>query len=276
MLLFNFLLHQLHYFLLITALDGSPALGPISPEAGKYLGKQNQQPSQPAQKFERLQEKPVIKQQSVTENSKRYDFTTQSTVRPACAGCGIITTAKPIPGQPFPFQNPAFKEPASPPQGPIAVDNRQNITPAQPASPSVLQGQQAPNPPFAPAGNPQQPSSDTLEKLNGNNYGSIDNLQTGPGVVPNINSISSSSPHVILPNNQGIPNYPNQQLPIPHIQQNPAIGPVSLPPDVELLPPGAAVPGTIPGTQSIIKYPGPQQNGPIQTIPGPDLGKTIY
>lgn len=37
------------------------------------------------------------------------DFTTLPTIKPACAGCGYVTTPKPIPGQPFPFQTPAFQ-----------------------------------------------------------------------------------------------------------------------------------------------------------------------
>ncbi|XP_050512301.1 uncharacterized protein LOC126888249 isoform X2 [Diabrotica virgifera virgifera] len=99
-------------------LDGSPALGPISPEASKYLkkaGLPSPAPSAPAAapskplppappKFERIQEAPPP---SASTQRAPYVFTTHSTIRPACAGCGLITTPKP--GEKFMFQNPAFR-----------------------------------------------------------------------------------------------------------------------------------------------------------------------
>lgn len=105
-------------------LDGSPALGPISPEASKYLKKANlpnrtgpAEPSTPSlspQKSERTQEASpgTVTQKAVASTQKPpYVFTTLSTIRPACAGCGLITTAKP--GSKFTFQNPAFQQTTS-------------------------------------------------------------------------------------------------------------------------------------------------------------------
>lgn len=49
---------------------------------------------------------------TTTRPRTTYAFTTLSTIKPACAGCGYITTIKPKPGEPFPFQNPAFQKPS--------------------------------------------------------------------------------------------------------------------------------------------------------------------
>ncbi|CAG9858256.1 unnamed protein product [Phyllotreta striolata] len=112
----NFKILSMKNIRISAPLDGSPALGPISPEASKYLKKPNQiepspsKPSAPApatpQQFQRIQEAPV----SVTTQKPVYRFTTHSTIRPACAGCGLITP--PPPGQKFMFLNPAFQKPA--------------------------------------------------------------------------------------------------------------------------------------------------------------------
>nr|AYA50027.1 cuticular protein 22 [Leptinotarsa decemlineata] len=88
---------------------GSPATGPISPEAGKYLKKQNrnEQPEKPlapvSQQFEKLPSSGPQSNNVITTRKPRvtYDFTTQPTIKPACGGCGYVTTtAKPVSKQP--------------------------------------------------------------------------------------------------------------------------------------------------------------------------------
>ncbi|CAG9833611.1 unnamed protein product [Diabrotica balteata] len=124
----NFKILSMRNIRISAPLDGSPALGPISPEASKYLKKANlpsPAPSAPAavpkplpaapQKFERIQEAPPP---SPSTQRAPYVFTTLSTIRPACAGCGLVTTPKP--GEKFVFQNPAFR---NSPEAGIPVPN---------------------------------------------------------------------------------------------------------------------------------------------------------
>ncbi|ENN78648.1 hypothetical protein YQE_04821, partial [Dendroctonus ponderosae] len=82
-------------------LDGSPFKGEISPEATKYLKKPSASLPQPIQSQE---PNPISLPHSVpqpvisTANVKnQIQFTTQPTIRPACASCGFISTPKPAP-----------------------------------------------------------------------------------------------------------------------------------------------------------------------------------
>ncbi|KAJ8973148.1 hypothetical protein NQ317_005535 [Molorchus minor] len=136
----------------VSALDGSPATGPISPDAAKYLGKKagnvpaaqpetrSEQPLQPTYQQPRLPTPPQSPQQAgqypqlnqqslepplqqplqqfpqnpqpppaITQRPKPYKFTTQPTIKPACGGCGYVTTAQPLSNQPFQFQDPTFQ-----------------------------------------------------------------------------------------------------------------------------------------------------------------------
>lgn len=264
---------RLNLYFFFSALDGSPAWGPISPDAGKYLGKQGQTPAvQPVQKFERLQEKPNVPQQAITESPKRYEFTTLSTLRPACAGCGIVTSPKP--GQPFQFQNPAFQKPPitstvnGPPSSglrPSSVAVGTSALPVGP-SPNVVGSPLASQEPFAPAVFPAQPTPGQLfvsgtvpaeppSQIN-KNVLSTGSVSAGPG---------------IFSGNQGSQYYPSQQQNV-QPQQNIPIGPGQLPPDVELLPPGATASSNLPGGQN--QYNNLQQKGQIQQIGYQNNGPT--
>ncbi|KAF7275096.1 hypothetical protein GWI33_012188, partial [Rhynchophorus ferrugineus] len=96
-------------------LDGSPFTGEISPEAEKY----RKQAGLPALTADQSPSAPTpspvaIPSPVVTNNPAPFAFTTQPTVKPACASCGYITTPAPLPGQnganTFQFQNPAFNK----------------------------------------------------------------------------------------------------------------------------------------------------------------------
>nr|CAH7713999.1 unnamed protein product [Callosobruchus chinensis] len=130
----NFKILSMKNIRISAPLDGSPATGPISPEAGKYLGKKSnaspapsaasipskpsqpppQQPQQnlppaPPQQSQQLQQ-PGPQQISSTQRPILVPFTTQATIKPACGGCGYVTTSKSIAGQ-KPFQSAAFQKP---------------------------------------------------------------------------------------------------------------------------------------------------------------------
>lgn len=255
------------------------------------------------QKFERLQDTSVIKQQVVTQNPKKYEFTTQPTIKPACAGCGLVSTIKPIPGQPFPFQTPAFKKPVASQQDIGSVENGQNFGPQQ-----QLDHQRPPqlSQSFVPE-NKKNPV-ENVETINGNDE--VNNVPIGPvhsnnnfalsaypatsplngqthgniPGVPNVNLLPPGLPTGPLPGNKGI-NYPLDDQ-ITQNQPNIPIGPGHLPPDVELLPPGSIANGQLPGIQNIpnnqqqnaqYQQNGNQNNvpssGPTQLVQGPDLGK---
>nr|XP_023022559.1 uncharacterized protein LOC111510838 [Leptinotarsa decemlineata] len=105
----NFKILSMKNIRISAPLDGSPATGPISPEAGKYLKKQNrnEQPEKPlapvSQQFEKLPSSGPQSNNVITTRKPRvtYDFTTQPTIKPACGGCGYVTTtAKPVSKQP--------------------------------------------------------------------------------------------------------------------------------------------------------------------------------
>ncbi|XP_018571335.1 uncharacterized protein LOC108911005 [Anoplophora glabripennis] len=124
----NFKILSMRNIRISDPLDGSPAIGPISPDAGKYLNKQKQleppktivttqAPLHPI--YPTRQSSQTV--QVVTQKSGSYVFTTQSTIKPACGGCGYITTQKPLTEQSFQFQNPAFKEAA-----PLTASNGQD------------------------------------------------------------------------------------------------------------------------------------------------------
>ncbi|KAG5897627.1 hypothetical protein JTB14_028895 [Gonioctena quinquepunctata] len=167
----NFKILSMKNIRISAPLDGSPATGPISPEAGKYLKKPNEvstpKPAapQPPQEFEKLQQLPAGPQAQniITTQTSRapYVFTTKPTLKPACAGCGYVTTAKPINGKLPPFQNSAFQKPVSNVlQQPSLNKNIPNKIPSQntPGSellpPGVQGGSVSPNVGLQP--NPQQ------------------------------------------------------------------------------------------------------------------------
>lgn len=257
------------------------------------------------QKYERLQEAPVVKQQAVTENPKKYEFTTQPTIKPACAGCGLVSTIKPIAGQPFPFQTPAFKKPVgstqdfgskesdqkfgSIPQQQVGLQN-----PPQPSQSFVPEGQQIPignvgtfnaNEQLSnvPRGPVYSNISPTTSQLNEKTHQNI----PGGQVAPNVNLLPPGISTGPLSGNEGV-NYPLQDQ-ITQSQPNLPLAPGQLPPDVELLPPGSSPNGILPGNQNIPnnqqQYALYQQNGfqnnvqssgPAQ-VQGPDLGnRTIF
>ncbi|XP_050306790.1 protein lethal(3)malignant blood neoplasm 1 isoform X2 [Anthonomus grandis grandis] len=105
-------------------LDGSPFKGEISPEANKYRKQANLPPlpsspdvapnalslPAPSQSSQQVQ--------GATTPKAFQKFTTPSTIKPACAGCGYVTTPKPKPGQsPFEFEHSIFQKPNQPGQG---------------------------------------------------------------------------------------------------------------------------------------------------------------
>ncbi|CAH1117694.1 unnamed protein product [Phaedon cochleariae] len=99
----NFKILSMKNIRISAPLDGSPATGPISPEANKYLKKSNkpespmtQPSSQPQpQQYQRLEQqpRPLITVMASTPKSQAV-FTTKPTVKPACAGCGYVTTSR--------------------------------------------------------------------------------------------------------------------------------------------------------------------------------------
>lgn len=246
---------------MFAALDGSPATGPISPDAEKYLGKQKQIeppkviPTQPTVQLSTNQV-PQSSQsvQVVTQKPVSYVFTTQSTIKPACGGCGYVTTQKPLSDQSFQFQNPAFKEPAAPasniggvppastqqvvssigPVPPVPFNDNYNQPPTSTGI-GIQQGTPNYNPPQTNVGadvqqgisnySPQPAGLGTGIQQGVSNY-SPQPASIGIGIQQGASSFASTTAKNELPEvNQNQQNLPNQQY-----FQNP--------PGAELLPPG--------------------------------------
>ncbi|XP_057651665.1 uncharacterized protein LOC130891118 [Diorhabda carinulata] len=188
-------------------LDGSPALGPISPEASKYLKKANltdrTEPVKPntatsaPQKFERAQEASprTVTEKTIASTQKApYVFTTLSTIRPACGGCGLIATMKP--GLKFDFQNPAFRgttsEVTSPQVSPMfkkVLNGNMFSSPGEKSTSFFVNGQQQ---------NLPSNAESLSQRLNGNMAPSFGEKRTQPsfslnGQQQNKNTAKQSS-----------------------------------------------------------------------------------
>ncbi|XP_060518551.1 uncharacterized protein LOC132697233 isoform X2 [Cylas formicarius] len=111
----NFKILSMRNLRISAPLDGSPFKGEISPEANKYRKQAGlgllPEPAAPNPLM--LPDAPPKQSPEIQKTTSRapYVFTTQSTIKPACAGCGYVTTPKPVPGQKFPFQNSIFQKP---------------------------------------------------------------------------------------------------------------------------------------------------------------------
>uniref|UniRef100_A0AAR5P9L9 Cuticle protein n=1 Tax=Dendroctonus ponderosae TaxID=77166 RepID=A0AAR5P9L9_DENPD len=122
-------------------LDGSPFKGEISPEATKYLKKPSASLPQPIQSQE---PNPISLPHSVpqpvisTANVKnQIQFTTQPTIRPACASCGFISTPKPAPLEKSLIPTQRFAAKHNLPVVPTQYQNTANVlTPFDPANSS--------------------------------------------------------------------------------------------------------------------------------------------
>ncbi|XP_970663.1 protein lethal(3)malignant blood neoplasm 1 [Tribolium castaneum] len=101
----NFKILSMRNVRISAPLDGSPLPPGAKIESSPGLGNQNPQPGTQVQK----QPQPV---QTTSRPKTTYVFTTQPTIKPACGGCGYVTTPKPRPGERFPFQTPAFQKPS--------------------------------------------------------------------------------------------------------------------------------------------------------------------
>jgi hypothetical protein len=106
--------------LLILALDGSPlpagqkiADSPYKTQSQGQTQIQKQPQTQiQGQPQRQIQGQPQTQLQTTSRPRTTFAFTTQPTIKPACGGCGYVTTPKPRPGQLFPFQTPAFQQPS--------------------------------------------------------------------------------------------------------------------------------------------------------------------
>ncbi|KAL1494869.1 hypothetical protein ABEB36_010387 [Hypothenemus hampei] len=94
-------------------LDGSPLRGEISPEANKYRKQANLpllpqgEPAPNALSLPQSTPQPIV---STARSVEPLKLTTQPTIKPACASCGLIATQKPeSPQSRFPFQNSIFR-----------------------------------------------------------------------------------------------------------------------------------------------------------------------
>ncbi|XP_030746774.1 protein lethal(3)malignant blood neoplasm 1 isoform X2 [Sitophilus oryzae] len=114
----NFKILSMRNLRISAPLDGSPLRGELSPEADKYRKQAGlaplpkQQSSAPPPSVAPVQQSANPLAVDVTpSNAPPFRFTTQPTIKPACASCGYVTTPNPALGQNnnFQFQNPVFK-----------------------------------------------------------------------------------------------------------------------------------------------------------------------
>ncbi|RZC34613.1 Chitin bind 4, PAT1, DUF1421 and/or Glutenin hmw domain containing protein [Asbolus verrucosus] len=136
-----------------------------------------------------------------------FTFTTQPTIKPACGGCGYVTTAKPKPGQPFPFQTPAFQTPNQQNSGtyPNTGQNQGSTNANFPGQsrPNYF-GQNGPNYPGQSGPNYPGQSEPNYPSQSGSNYlkpgsGSASPQQgfanPGPNEIVNVNNQANPRPH---------------------------------------------------------------------------------
>lgn len=206
------------------ALDGSPL--PPGAKIESYPGQKSVQPA-PAST---VPPQPPVQQ--ITSNPRApYSFTTQPTVKPACASCGYVTTQKSVPAQAFQFQNPAFNNPQPVEQNPL-------VAPEQPQSQNFPPYQQVNDPDRIDVYNRNQGQEQSISPQGPNqnlNYPNQD-----------INNIQNS-------------NYPNQG---PNDQQQYSY-PESSPQEPQYPNPGVEYPGQTPLSQVSVS------NGAIH-VPGRD------